>query len=53
MYKINFDGNYNGVTGCHGKIVKRDNLQTALLSLLNAGMRVHYVNEIRNGKVVG
>ena len=31
MYKINFNGNYNGVTGCHGKIVKRDNLQTTSL----------------------
>ncbi len=47
MYKINFNGSYNGVTGCHGKMVKRDNLQTTLLSLLNAGMRVHHVSEIR------
>jgi hypothetical protein len=46
MYKINFNGNYKGVSGCHGKLVTIANLQSTLDSLLDAGMRVHYVSEI-------
>jgi hypothetical protein len=47
MYKINFNGRYDDTTGCHLKIVERDSLQSTLLSLLNAGMVVHAVSEIR------
>jgi hypothetical protein len=42
-YKIN----YNGNGGCHLKVVERNNLQTSLISLLNNGMKVHHVSEVK------
>jgi hypothetical protein len=42
MYKVN----YNGKGGCHGKLVKRENLTEVLLNLISDGYNVHYVSEV-------
>jgi hypothetical protein len=53
MYKINFNGNYNGTSGCHGKLVTRANLQSTLDSLLDAGMQVHHISKIVEQRMQG